>query len=99
MSKNLEKSGQTTFSVIIGFITLLIGATTVFGEIQDSINIIWKVKAKPKRGWVKLIKDRLLSSSLIIGLGFLLIVSLTINGMVVALNEWQIGRASCRERV
>lgn len=85
--KNLELSGKTTMSVIIGAITLVIGATTVFGEIQDSINIIWRVKAKPKRGWVKLIKDRLLSGSIIVGLGFLLIVSLMINGAVLALSE------------
>lgn len=85
--KNLELSGKTTMSVIIGAVTLLIGATTVFGEIQDSINSIWKVKAKPKRGWVKLLKDRLLSGSLIIALGFLLVVSLIINGAVLALND------------
>lgn len=87
MIKNLEQSGQTTLSVIIGFITLLVGATTVFGEMQDSINTIWKVKAKPKRGWVKLIKDRLLSSSLIVSIGFLLIVSLMVNGMLLALSD------------
>ncbi len=86
--QNLELSGKTTSAVIIGVITLIIGATTVFGEIQDSINIIWRVKAKPKRGWVKLLKDRLLSSSLIIGLGFLLIVSLAVNGAVQALSDW-----------
>lgn len=85
--KNMELSGKTTTAAIIGAITLLIGATTVFAEIQDSINIIWKLKAKPKRGWLKLIKDRLLSSSLIVGLGFLLIVSLIVNGMLLALNQ------------
>ncbi|MXV16668.1 YihY/virulence factor BrkB family protein [Hufsiella ginkgonis] len=87
MIKALELSGKTTISVIIGVVTLLIGATTIFGEIQDSINIIWKVKAKPKRGWVKLLKDRLLSSSLIVTIGFLLMVSLVVNGVVLALSE------------
>lgn len=86
--RNMELSGETTSALIIGAVTLIIGATTVFGEIQDSINIIWKVKAKPKRGWVKLIKDRLLSSSLIIGLGFLMIVSLVVNGALAAVNNW-----------
>lgn len=84
--KNMELSGKTNMAVIIGAVTLIIGATSVFGEIQDSINLIWKVKAKPKRGWVKLLKDRLLSSSLIVGLGFLLIVSLMVNGALVALS-------------
>ncbi|RYG42906.1 MAG: YihY/virulence factor BrkB family protein [Chitinophagaceae bacterium] len=86
--KNMELSGKTTMALIIGIVTLIIGATSVFGDIQDSINIIWRVKAKPKRGWVKLLKDRLTSSSLIIGLGFLMIVSLLINGVLMALNAW-----------
>ena len=85
--KNMELSGETNVALAIGGITLLIGATSVFGEIQDSINLIWKVKAKPKRGWVKMLKDRLLSSSLIVGLGFLLIVSLVVNGALLALSE------------
>jgi membrane protein len=87
MLKNLQKSGQTTISVVIGFITLVVGATSIFGEIQDSINIIWKVKAKPKRGWVKLLKDRLLSGSLIVTLGFLLVVSLVVNGALEAVSD------------
>lgn len=84
--KNMELSGNTTLSLIIGAVTLVIGATTVFGEIQDSINMIWKVRAKPKKGWLKLIKDRLLSGSLIIGLGFLLAVTLIINGVLTAFD-------------
>lgn len=86
MIKSAELSGKTTSAAVIGGITLLFGATSVFAEIQDSINMIWKVKAKPKRGWLKLVQDRLLSSSLIVGLGFLLIVSLVVNGMVEALS-------------
>lgn len=86
--RNMELSGKTNLTIVIGAITLLIGATSVFGEIQDSINLIWKVKAKPKRGWVKLLKDRLLSSSIIVGLGFLLIVSLLVNGVLLAVNNW-----------
>jgi membrane protein len=85
--RNMELSGKTNLSLIMGAVTLIIGATTVFGKIQDSINMIWKVKAKPKKGWLKLIKDRLLSGSLIIGLGFLLIVSLVVNGALSVFNE------------
>lgn len=87
MIKHLETSGKSTISVIIGIITLIIGATTVFGEIQESINIIWQVRAKPKKAWLKLVKDRLLSGSLIISLGFLLLVSLIINGALLAISE------------
>ncbi|RZJ28345.1 MAG: YihY/virulence factor BrkB family protein, partial [Flavobacterium sp.] len=85
--QNLELSGKTTTAIIIGVITLIVGATSVFAEIQDSINMIWRVKAKPKRGWLKLLKDRLLSSSLIVGLGFLLIVSLMVNGALQAISD------------
>lgn len=87
MIKNLEMSGKSTMSVILGIVTLVIGATTVFGEIQESINIIWHVKPKPKKGWIKMIKDRLLSGSLIVTLGFLLLVSLLVNGALLALSD------------
>lgn len=85
---NMELSGKTNLAIVFGSIVLLIGATSIFGEIQDSINIIWRVKAKPKRGWIKFLQDRLLSSSLIVVLGFLLIVSLMVNGAMLALSEW-----------
>ena len=56
-------------------------------QIQDSLNMIWRVKAKPKRGWLNFLKNRLLSASLIVSLGFLLVVSLIINGTILALSE------------
>ncbi|WP_128546761.1 YihY/virulence factor BrkB family protein [Larkinella soli] len=87
MIKNVQLSGKTNIALISGIVTLLIGATSIFVEIQDSINMIWRVKAKPKRGWLKMLKDRLLSSSLIISLGFLLLVSLIVNGVVLALSD------------
>jgi membrane protein len=80
--KNASISGNNTLTTVVGFITLFIGATTVFSEIQDSINIIWKLKAKPQRGWLQLIMSRLLSFSLVIGMGFLLLVSLLINTLI-----------------
>lgn len=85
--KNLELSGKSNLALIISGVTLLIGATTVFGDIQNSINRIWHVRAKPKKNWLKLIKDRLLSSSLVIGLGFLLVVTLVINGVILAFTD------------
>lgn len=85
--KNLELSGKSTLALIISIVTLIIGATTVFGDIQNSINKIWHVRAKPKKGWLKLITDRLLSSSLVIGLGFLLVVTLVVNGVILTLTD------------
>jgi membrane protein len=70
------------FATIVGLIALFVGSTSVFSEIQDSINHIWRLKAKPRRGlaFLKFIINRLLSFSMIITLGFLLLVSLIING-------------------
>jgi membrane protein len=85
--KNLQFSGKTGVALITGIIILLIGASSMFVEIQESINIIWRVKAKPKRGWVKLLQNRFLSFSLIVGMGFLLLVSLIINIAIHALSE------------
>jgi len=87
MVDGLNLSGKTGIAVISGAVTLIIGATSMFIEIQDSINIIWRVKAKPKRGWVKMLKNRFLSFSLIISLGFLLLVSLLINLIVLAISH------------
>jgi len=82
--KNITFSGKTNFALVVSIVTLLVGATSVFVEIQDSINMIWKLKAKPKKGWLAFLKNRLLSSSLIISLGFLMIVTLVVNGAIEA---------------
>lgn len=82
--RNATLSSDNKIATIVGFITLVIGATGVFGEIQDSINLIWRLKAKPRKGWLKLLVNRLLSFSIIITLGFLLLVSLIINGILDA---------------
>lgn len=85
----IEKSSvadSSTFSLMISLFVLLIGATAVFTEIQDSLNTIWRVKPKPKKGFQKFLLNRLLSFSMIIGLGFLLIVSLTVNLVVAAIS-------------
>ncbi len=85
--RNIQFSGKTKFALISSIVTLLLGATGLFAEIQDSLNIIWKVKPKPKKGWLQFLKNRLVSSSLIISLGFLLIVSLIVNGAVDAVSD------------
>ncbi len=85
--EHANKSGQSTIGLIIGIGTLIVGATAIFIEIQDSINIIWKVKAIPKKGWLKMLTNRLLSFSLIVSMGFLLLVSLVINTIIVGLGD------------
>lgn len=83
MIKNASLSGDMSWATIIGFGTLIIGATGVFAEIQDSINYIWRLKSKPKKnGLLRMLLNRLLSFSLVVSLGFILLVSLAINGLV-----------------
>ena len=79
---NATQVTGSNFATIVGIASLIIGATSVFSEIQDSINLIWKLKARPRKGWtwLKLIINRLLSFSMIITLGFILLVSLLLNG-------------------
>lgn len=84
---NAQQSHATTAGTILGIIILVIGATGVFTEIQGSINFIWSVKAKPKKSWLKYLANRLLSFSLVIGLGFVLLVSLIINALLTLLNN------------
>lgn len=85
--KNASIGDKGKFAAVIGIITLLIGATSVFAEIQDSINSIWGIKPKPKKGWLKMLTNRLLSFSVIVSLGFLLLVSLGISYLVEALSK------------
>jgi membrane protein len=89
---NAEHTHATTLGTIIGIVILFIGATGVFTEIQGSINFIWSVRAKPKKGWLKYLANRLLSFSLVIGLGFVLLVSLIVNALLTLLNNRLIQR-------
>ncbi len=85
--KNASITGQSATAATIGLVVLVIGATSVFAEIQDSINSIWGLKAKPKHGWLKMIQNRFLSFSVIISLGFLLLVSLAVTGIIEGLSN------------
>jgi membrane protein len=84
---NAHHTHATTIGAVIGIIILFVGATGVFTEIQGSINFIWSVRAKPKKGWLKYLTNRLLSFSLVIGLGFVLLVSLVVNALLTLLNH------------
>jgi membrane protein len=85
--KNVKLSSSSTFATTLGVIILLIGASSVFAEIQDSINLIWGIRAKPKRGLIKFLKNRLMSFSMIGSVGFLLLVGLIVNSLMDVLNR------------
>jgi membrane protein len=77
--KNATITKNNVFASGASIVALVIGATSVFSEIQDSINLIWSLKAKPKRGWLKIVINRLLSFSIIASLSFILLVSLMVS--------------------
>lgn len=85
--KNIELSDSNMFAAIFGGIMLLVGASGVFAEIQSSINYIWGLKAKPNKGLIKFVKNRLMSFSMIAAVGFLLLVSLMLNTVMDVLND------------
>lgn len=89
--RNATISSDITWASVIGICTLLFAATGVFAEIQDSINHIWHIKAKPKtsikKGLIKMALNRLLSFSLVVSLGFILLVSLVINALMETLGN------------
>ena len=70
----------------ISVITLIFSATVTFSVLQDSLNTIWKVKVKPERGFIKFLVPRVLSFAMVVAIGFLLMVSLIINTLLVAVE-------------
>ena len=86
MLANAQKPGEGILASVVGVVTLLIAATGVFGQLQDSMNTIWEVEPKPGRGIWGLIKDRFLSLSMVFGIGFLLLVSLILSSVLSALG-------------
>ena len=76
-------------ATVIGTVLLLIGATTVFSELQDAFDRIWRTPGKNKNeGWWRLIRSRLLSFGIILGIGFLMMVSLVFSAAMAALGKW-----------
>jgi membrane protein len=86
--KNIHLTGNNFFASIVSIVVLLIGATGIFGEVQDSLNKIWGLRIKTKKVWWKLILTRLLSFSLIVSIGFIMAVSLILNALVSAFGSF-----------
>jgi membrane protein len=87
----IAKAGEQKNSVwatIISVITLILGSTGVFAQLQVSLNQIWEVKVTAKKKWLKSIKDRLFSFGLILSIGFLMLISLVLSTGLTAFSEW-----------
>jgi membrane protein len=86
----IESAGQRPdtglFATVSGMVLLLLGAAAVIGQLQDSLNAIWRVASKTGRGLMGFVRDRLISYSMVLGVGFLLIVSLAASALLTAVS-------------
>jgi membrane protein len=87
-----QESGGV-LATVISVIMLLFGSSGVFGELQDSLNTIWEVQPKPGRAIWEMIRDRFLSFAMVLGIGFLLLVSLVLSTGLEALGSFVGGLA------
>ncbi len=90
--QNASKPQDSITATIIGLATLLLGAGGMFGQLQDALNAVWGVQPKPNRGIPGTIKDRFISFTMVLGVGFLLLVSLVISAALAALDNYFLTR-------
>lgn len=88
MVANAADPGASRVAFWIGLGFLLFGATTVFYQLQISLNRIWGVLPKPKKAMVKYLKDRLFSFGLVLIIGFLLLMTLLLNSFISIMGDW-----------
>ncbi|CAN5544580.1 N/A [soil metagenome] len=89
MLEAVNKPTEGLIATVVGIVLLVVGATTVFGELQDAMDRIWRAPALDKSGGVMgIVRVRLLSFSMIMGIGFLLMVSLVASAALAALGKW-----------
>jgi membrane protein len=87
--RNAHRPGAGAVAMLTGTVTLVIGASAVFGELQNALDRIWRAPArKQQSGWFSLIRTRLLSFGMILAVAFLLMVSLAMSAALAALGEW-----------
>ena len=88
MLQNASKPSSGILATVLGIIMLLAGASGVFAELQSALNTIWKASVRPEKGLLGLLKDRFLSLMMVLGTGFLLLVSLTVSASLAAIGSY-----------
>jgi membrane protein len=87
--ESVSQRSQSVSAAVVGTIVLFIGATSVFAELQDALDRIWRAPQRSRHGGLwRLVRGRLLSFGMILGIGFLLIVSLAFSAALSALSKW-----------
>jgi membrane protein len=99
MIQRADQPSTGLFATAIAVGTLLLGASGVFGQLQDALNTVWGVEPKEGRGVWGFIKDRFLSFVAVLGTGFLLLVSLILSSALAALGKWFSGLLPIPEAV
>lgn len=86
---SVRQPAEGSVATAVGLLLLLVGATTVFAELQDALDRIWRVPARIRtKGWLALVRARLLSFGMILAIGFLLSVSLVVSAVLALLGKW-----------
>ena len=86
---SVDKPTEGIAATVVGVVLMLVGATTVFGELQDSLDRIWRAPTQDRAGgWLALIHTRLLSFGMILAIGFLLMVSLVLSAVLSIMEHW-----------
>jgi membrane protein len=88
MVENAGTTGQGIVAPIIGIVLLVIGATTVFNELQSDLDRIWKAPAAKASGLWGMVRSRVLSLGLVVSIGFLMLVSLVVSAALAAFGKW-----------
>lgn len=88
MIQAASREGTGIIATIVGIAMLLFGAMGVFGQLQDALNTVWEVKPKEGRGIMGMVKDRFLSFTMVLGVGFLLTISLVLSAALAAIVNY-----------
>ena len=86
--ENSSEPSGGILATVIGFVLLIVGATGVFGQLQDALNTIWEIQPKKGGGIIQMVKDRFLSFTMVLGISFLLLVSLVISAALSFVNAY-----------
>lgn len=97
VARNLASKDSNFLSMTVGSALTLFGATTVFAQLQAALNRIWQVEPDPDKPVIGFLRARLLALGIVLGLGFLLIVSLVLNAVLTGLSEMLAGVSSTLE--
>ena len=88
MIQSASKPSQSLAATIVGLVTLLLGASGVFGQLKDALNTIWEVRPKPGLGIRGFVRERLLSFSMVLVIGFLLLISCLLTTLLKVFSQW-----------